>query len=168
MLCSKQSCANIFHQHKTSGFAVLFCKQSMDTSHLEKLSCPVCWEKNPYFDTEAKYQKLFIQPALAMSSAGSSLTGWMLCFTFPLKAGSSPPVLGCTFVSEGVADKQWESLSCDTGQHSDAAEDTTHTIHLVSTVMLCHWQNPDINTQLIIWLCPEEKKIDSPGDFTVQ
>lgn len=48
-------------------------KQSMDTSHLEKLSCPGCWEKNPYFDTEAKYQKLFIQPALAMSSARFSL-----------------------------------------------------------------------------------------------
>lgn len=62
-----------FHQQKKPRLHCLVLhpqKQSMDTSRLEEFSCPVCWERNAYFDKEAKYQKLFIQLALAISLGG--------------------------------------------------------------------------------------------------
>lgn len=107
MLCSKQSCAQLPPAEN-----IRFCcpvlhpgKQSMDNFHLEKLSCPVCWEKNPYFDTEAKYQKLFIQLALAMSSASVSFQD-LVKICVPLYPQKLAPVLGCTFASECVVDKK--------------------------------------------------------------
>lgn len=104
----------------------------------------------------------------------SHLKIWLIfVFHFLLKSWQQTTCFGCTFVSKDMIDTQSVHISrrhCTCAHQAGFRCFRRHTIrviHLVSRVKLCHWQNPYINSQLVIWLRPEEKKIDSLGDFTV-
>lgn len=172
MHCSKQSIAQLPAAEKKQASLSCFTPSKAEHGYLLpgriQLSCLLgekclLWQRS-------KISKAFHSACLSYKFCGFSCfisrCGQFLWPTFFSKAGNKPPVLYTPLCL-----RPWYSLFilvC--GRQAVFRCFRRHTIriiHLVSRVMLCHWQNPYINTQLVIWLCPEEKKIDSLGDFTV-
>lgn len=138
MHCSKQSCAQLppAENNRLHCLVLHPGKLSVNTSRLEEFSCPVCWERNACFDTEAKYQKLSVQ--LHFKTWLNSV------FHFLLKSWQQTTSFGHTFVSKDVVDKQsihTFKRHCACGHQAVFRCFGRHIIriiHVVSRVMLCH------------------------------